>query len=140
MPEEKITLRIPKAAIEFNVSQERIIDILTKHGFEIKSPSAKLTAEMYDCLQGELAKDKMVKEKSGQMQPPKAKKEEGKTANAEEVQDDKGDHVIIHTTGIQTVKTPVPHLPGVKVVDKISLDSLKPSKSKTSKKEQRRII
>lgn len=63
MPEEKTSLRIPKAAIEFNVSQERIIDILTKHGFEIKSLSAKLSAEMYDCLLGELAKDKMVKEK-----------------------------------------------------------------------------
>ena len=77
MPEEKITaLRIPKAAIEFNVSQDRIIDILTKNGFEIKSPSAKVTAEMYECLQKELAKDKLVKEKSGQIQPPKNKKEE----------------------------------------------------------------
>ena len=138
MPEEKTSLRIPKAAIEFNVSQERIIDILTKHGFEIKSPSAKLSAEMYDCLLGELAKDTMVKEKSGQMAPPKAKKEETKSEDAEAAHDDKGGgHVIIHTTGIQTVQTPVTHLPGVKEVGKMSLEDLKkPSKSKTSKKKE----
>jgi translation initiation factor IF-2 len=138
MPEEKTSLRIPKAAIEFNVSQERIIDILTKHGFEIKSPSAKLSAEMYDCLLGELAKDKMVKEKSGQMVPPKAKKEEAKAEEAEAAHDDKGGgHVIIHTTGIQTVQTPATHLPGVKEVGKMSLEDLKkPSKSKTSKKKE----
>ncbi len=138
MPEEKTSLRIPKAAIEFNVSQERIIDILTKHGFEIKSPSAKLSAEMYDCLLGELAKDKMVKEKSGQMVPPKAKKEEAKAEEAEAAHDDKGGgHVIIHTTGIQTVQTPATHLPGVKEVGKMSLEDLKKSsKSKTSKKKE----
>jgi len=138
MPEEKTSLRIPKAAIEFNVSQERIIDILTKHGFEIKSPSAKLSSEMYDCLLGELAKDKMVKEKSGQMVPSKAKKEEAKADEADSVHDDKGSgHVLIHTTGIQTVQSPTPYLPGVKEVGKMSLEDLKkPSKSKSSKKKE----
>lgn len=77
MPEEKkLTPRLPKAASEFNVSQERVIDILTKNGFEINNPSPnmKLTVEMYQCLQKELAKDKMVKEKSDQKMPQKAKK------------------------------------------------------------------
>ena len=99
MPEEKVTLRIPKAAIEFNVSQERIIDILTKNGFEIKSPSAKLTDDMYQCLLKELAKDKLVKEKSGQISPSKSKKEEVKTAAPEKSADEGnvGEHVIIHT-------------------------------------------
>jgi translation initiation factor IF-2 len=123
MPEEKITaLRIPKAAIEFNVSQDRIIDILTKNGFEIKSPSAKVTAEMYECLQKELAKDKLVKEKSGQIQPPKNKKEETKTTakTSEEEQ------VIIRT----------PNLPGIKEVGKMDPEDLKPNKQKNSKKEE----
>ena len=133
MPEEKITLRIPKAAIEFNVSQDRIIDILTKNGFEIKSPSAKLSAEMYDCLQKELAKDKLVKEKSGQMQPTKSKKEEVTAVESEKAQEVKDNNdLIIRSTGIQTAKIPV-NLPKVKVVDKISLDSLTSSKSKNSK-------
>ena len=123
MPEEKITaLRIPKAAIEFNVSQDRIIDILTKNGFEIKSPSAKVTAEMYECLQKELAKDKLVKEKSGQIQPPKNKKEEPKTtAKASEEE-----QVIIRT----------PNLPGIKEVGKMDPEDLKPVKQKSSKKEE----
>ena len=123
MPEEKITaLRIPKAAIEFNVSQDRIIDILIKNGFEIKSPSAKVTAEMYECLQKELAKDKLVKEKSGQIQPPKNKKEEPKTtAKASEEE-----QVIIRT----------PNLPGIKEVGKMDPEDLKPVKQKSSKKEE----
>ncbi len=123
MPEEKATaLRIPKAAIEFNVSQDRIIDILTKNGFEIKSPSAKVTAEMYECLQKELAKDKLVKEKSGQIQPTKNKKEETKTTakTSEEEQ------VIIRT----------PNLPGIKEVGKMDPEDLKPNKQKNNKKEE----
>ena len=68
MPEEK-KVKVPRlgqAAKEFNVSNDRIIDILTKNGFEISAPTpnSKLTEEMYLCLQKELAKDKMVKEKS----------------------------------------------------------------------------
>ena len=89
MPEEKVTaLRIPQAAKEYNVSQDRIVDILTKHGFEIKTQNAKLSAEMQQCLQKELAKDKMVKEKSDQILPPKNKKEEAKTATTEKVHEE----------------------------------------------------
>ena len=82
MPEEKVKKpRLGQAATEFNVSMDRIIDILTKNGLEISSPTlnSKLTEEMYLCLQKELAKDKMVKEKSDQILTPKTKKEETKT-------------------------------------------------------------
>ena len=85
MPEEKVKKpRLGQAATEFNVSMDRIIDILTKNGLEISSPTlnSKLTEEMYLCLQRELAKDKMVKEKSDQILTPKTKKEETKTAAA----------------------------------------------------------
>ena len=128
MPEEKVTaLRIPQAAKEYNVSQDRIVDILTKHGFEIKTQNAKLSAEMQQCLQKELAKDKMVKEKSDQILPPKNKKEEAKTATIEKVHEEESDsqHVIIHSTGI-----------GVKSVGKIDLEALKPTKSKAKKEAE----
>ena len=128
MPEEKVTaLRIPQAAKEYNVSQDRIVDILTKHGFEIKTQNAKLSAEMQQCLQKELAKDKMVKEKSDQILPPKNKKEEAKTATTEKVHEEESDsqHVIIHSTGI-----------GVKSVGKIDLEALKPTKSKAKKEAE----
>lgn len=146
MPEEKVTLRIPKAAIEFNVSQERIIDILTKNGFEIKSPSAKLTDDMYQCLLKELAKDKLVKEKSGQISPSKSKKEEVKTAAPEKSADEGnvGEHIIIHTNKLPEVKnveTTEVHTPGVNIIGKVSLDTLKkPSSKKASENKEEPTI
>ena len=67
MPEEKVKkTRLGQAATEFNVSMDRIVDVLKKNGLEINSPTlnSKLSEEMYLCLQKELAKDKLVKEKS----------------------------------------------------------------------------
>ncbi len=128
MPEEKVTaLRIPQAAKEYNVSQDRIVDILTKNGFEIKTQNAKLSLEMQQCLQKELAKDKLVKEKSDQILPPKNKKEEEKTPSPKTSQEEDTDsrHVIIHSTGI-----------GVKSVGKIDLEALKPTKSKAKKEAE----
>lgn len=139
MPEEKIKKpRLGQAATEFNVSMDRIVDVLKKNGLEISSPTlnSKLTEEMYICLQKELAKDKMVKEKSDQILPSKSKKEDAKsTATTKNHEEDTDNHVIIHSTNIPTIETPTTVLPGVKVLDKIDLDALKPSKSKSSKKE-----
>jgi translation initiation factor IF-2 len=139
MPEEKIKKpRLGQAATEFNVSMDRIVDVLKKNGLEISSPTlnSKLTEEMYLCLQKELAKDKMVKEKSDQILPSKSKKEETKSAaTTKSHEEDTENHVIIHSTNIPTIETPTTVLPGVKVLDKIDLDALKPSKSKASKKE-----
>ncbi len=139
MPEEKIKKpRLGQAATEFNVSMDRIVDVLKKNGLEISSPTlnSKLTEEMYICLQKELAKDKMVKEKSDQILPSKNKKEDAKsTAITKNHEEDTDNHVIIHSTNIPTIETPTTVLPGVKVLDKIDLDALKPSKSKSSKKE-----
>ena len=135
MPEEKVTaLRIPQAAKEYNVSQDRIVDILTKNGFEIKTQNAKLSAEMQQCLQKELAKDKMVKEKSDQNAPVKAKNEPRPSVDDKGQEEDTGGHVIIHTHGFQPVEPIGNHLPGITVVDKIDLDTLKTGKQKIAKK------
>jgi translation initiation factor IF-2 len=130
MPEEKVTaLRIPKAAIEFNVSQDRIIDILTKNGFEIKSPSAKLSAEMYECLQKELAKDKLVKEKSTQSAPQKNKNEDASTSAQGKPGDDGS--LLIRSNKI----------PGVKVVGEVSPEILKkPGRKNSDNKEENNPI
>jgi translation initiation factor IF-2 len=140
MPEEKVTsLRIPQAAKEYNVSQDRIIDILTKNGFEVKTQNAKLSAEMQLCLQKELAKDKLVKEKSDQiLTPSKGKKEEAKTTattpSAEE--EHIGQHVIIHTTklpGVKDVEPQESHAPEIKIIGTVSPELLaKASGKKTS--------
>ena len=141
MPEEKVKKpRLGQAATEFNVSMDRIIDILTKNGLEISSPTlnSKLTEEMYLCLQKELAKDKMVKEKSDQILTPKTKKEETKTvaAPAPAEEETTGQHIIIHTTKLPEVKTvevPVSHAPEVKIIGSVDPETLaKPSGKKSS--------
>ena len=141
MPEEKVKKpRLGQAATEFNVSMDRIIDILTKNGLEISSPTlnSKLTEEMYLCLQKELAKDKMVKEKSDQILTPKTKKEETKTvaAPAPAEEETTGQHIIIHTTKLPEVKTvevPASHAPEVKIIGSVDPETLaKPSGKKSS--------
>lgn len=138
MPEEKIsTPRLPKAASEFNVSQERVIDILTKNGFEINNPSPnmKLSVEMYQCLQKELAKDKLVKEKSDQIIPQKAKKDESKQQTNEKISEEENDNdaVIIKTTRIGAQKAPsITHAPIAepKIIGTIPLENLTSGKKK----------
>ncbi len=140
MPEEKkLTPRLPKAASEFNVSQERVIDILTKNGFEINNPSPnmKLTVEMYQCLQKELAKDKMVKEKSDQKMPQKAKKEEPKpqtTASKNGEDESDTDAVIIKTTKIGAQAPVITHTPvqEPKILGTIPIEALNGGKKKKS--------
>ena len=143
MPEEKVnTLRIPKAATEFNVSKDRIIDILTKNGFEIASQNAKLSEEMYQCLQKELAKDKMVKEKSDQILTPKSKKEESKSAAAPKPAEEEntGQQVIIRSTKlpeVQVVEETAPHTPEIKIIGSVPPETLgKPAKKKSSGKSE----
>ena len=139
MPEEKIKVpRLGQAAKEFNVSNDRIIDILTKNGLEINAPTpnSKLSLEMYQCLQKELAKDKMVKEKSDQIIPPRIKKEEAKPAASDKFpEEDKDSHILIHTNRlpeIQTVDTTI-HTPEVKIIGSVPIESLtKPAKKKSS--------
>ena len=138
MPEEKIkTPRLGQAAKEFNVSNDRIIAILAKNGLEINAPTpnSKLSVEMYQCLQKELAKDKLVKEKSDQILPSKIKKEEAKSDSPEKGREEEpdGHHIIIHTTKLvdaPAVEAPMVHGPDVKIIGSVSPESL----VKTSKK------
>ena len=141
MPEEKIKApRLGQAAKEFNVSNDRIIAILAKNGLEINAPTpnSKLSVEMYQCLQKELAKDKLVKEKSDQILPSKNKKEESKTDSSEKGREEESDghHIIIHTTKLvdaPAVETTVVHGPDVKIIGSVSPESLvKNSKKNTS--------
>ena len=147
MPEEKIkTPRLGQAAKEFNVSNDRIIAILAKNGLEINAPTpnSKLSVEMYQCLQKELAKDKLVKEKSDQILPSKIKKEESKADSPSKGREEEpdGHHIIIHTTKLvdaPAVEAPVVHAPDVKIIGSVSPESLvkssKKSASGTTKEE-----
>ena len=58
-------IRLGKAASEFNVSTQTIIESLQKKGFAIDNkPTAKLTEEMYSYISGVFSSDKEAKEQS----------------------------------------------------------------------------
>src|SRR3954462_10983830 len=70
-------LKLPRllaAAIEFNIGQDTLVDVLAGKGFsrdELK-PTAKLSEAMYRSLQQEFQKDKAIKNKADQIEIPKA--------------------------------------------------------------------
>ena len=58
-------IRLGKAASEFNVSTQTIIESLQRKGFAIDNkPTAKLTEEMYGYIAGIFSSDKEAKEES----------------------------------------------------------------------------
>lgn len=62
---ESGTIRLNKAAREFNVGQGTIVEYLHKKGYDIdQNPNTKLTGEMYDLLTREYMGEKSVKEES----------------------------------------------------------------------------
>jgi translation initiation factor IF-2 len=65
MSEGTITIRLSKAAREFNIGVSTIVDFLSKKGMSIeKDPNFKLSQEMYVILLKEFAPDKHVKEEA----------------------------------------------------------------------------
>lgn len=64
MTEKRKIPRLGKAAVEFNVSMQTVVDFLNKKGFAVDAnPNAKLAEEMYDLLVKEFHKEKEAKEK-----------------------------------------------------------------------------
>ena len=65
MSESKNTIRLMKAAKEFNVGKSTIVDFLTKAGYTIENkPDPMLSSEMYDSLLSEYDAEKAAKKKS----------------------------------------------------------------------------
>jgi len=65
MSEGTITIRLSKAAREFNIGVSTVVDFLLKKGFTIeKDPNSKLSQEMYSLLMKEFATEKHVKEEA----------------------------------------------------------------------------
>ncbi len=63
MAETNKTIRLSKAAREFNISKNTVIEFLEKKGFKIESsPNTKLAPEMYALLVNEFQNEKAVKE------------------------------------------------------------------------------
>jgi translation initiation factor IF-2 len=65
MSEGAVSVRLSKAAREFNIGIKTVVDFLNKKGFHMETdPNAKLSAEMYNLLMKEFASEKHVKEEA----------------------------------------------------------------------------
>ncbi|MGA2822201.1 MAG: translation initiation factor IF-2 [Bacteroidales bacterium] len=65
MSEGATTIRLSKAAREFNIGVSTVVDFLLKKGFTVeKDPNSKLSQEMYTLLMKEFATEKHVKEEA----------------------------------------------------------------------------
>jgi len=65
MSESTTTVRLSKAAREFNIGINTVVDFLSKKGFKVdRDPNAKITQEMYALLMKEFASEKHVKEEA----------------------------------------------------------------------------
>lgn len=65
MSEGATTVRLSKAAREFNIGISTVVEYLSKKGFTVdRDPNGKLNEEMYNLLKKEFATEKQVKEEA----------------------------------------------------------------------------
>ncbi len=110
MSEETIfTIRLSKAAKEFNVGKDTIVEFLAKKGFKVDpSPNTKLTAEMYALLVKEYQGEKEVKNEAMKLGNLSFKggsvSVDSALQSAKPVEEDDHEEVIIRTT---TISSPI---------------------------------
>lgn len=110
MSETTNTIRLMKAAKEFNVGKTTIVDFLTGKGFAVDNkPDPVLSGEMYDALIAEYDAERAAKKKSD------------KVVLAKAVADDKK-AVAKPEKPTETVKIAAPEVEGPKVLGKIDID------------------
>jgi len=139
MPIRSKTVRLSKAAKEFNVGISTIVDYLSSKGYEIESkPNTKIEADAYEVLIEEFQDSKQLKEKSklagvtpGKRETVSIKKEEPEEPKKEEPKEEKKEEDT-------AIKPSVEKKPGISVVGKIDLDKKKSEKEapKEEKKEE----
>ena len=146
MPGKLKTVRLSKAAKEFNVGTSTIVEFLASKGYEIDSkPNTKIEEAAYEILMNEFQDSKQLKEKSKMAGVSSGKRETvslDKSAKDEKKPEKKEeepapDILIKNMQGSdeEVVKPEVKKAPGVSVVGKIDLNK-KESKPKEVKKEE----
>ncbi len=71
------TVRVKKAATEFNISVQHLVEHLASKGFSVESnPNAKISDEMYQALLRDFGQDKKIKEQAAHIHIGKAGKED----------------------------------------------------------------
>lgn len=144
--------RLAKAASYFNVGREEIVQYLTDKGFEIAdNPNAKIEDAMFDVLNEKYSSEHDLKEESAQFISQNAKPKEEKIvsppkAEPKPVKEEKEEIVekvekvttkIVEEAKPEKIEAEKPRI-GLKVVDKIDVESTKPAKKakKTTKEEE----
>ncbi len=142
MAGEKKPTRLGKAASEFNVSKDAIVELLQRKGITIEnSPNTKLAPEMYEILLQEFSGEKQVKEEASKISMDysygKPKAEESAPA-AQPVEEEPAREILIKQVNV-IEKEPVQNIeieiPKPKVVGKIDLDEPKKAKKPAAKEE-----
>ncbi len=103
--ETNFTIRLSKAAKEFNVGKDTIVEFLAKKGFKVDpSPNTKLTAEMYALLVKEYQGEKEVKNEAMKLGNLSYKggsvSVDSALQSAKPVEEDDHEEVIIRTNTI----------------------------------------
>jgi len=161
------TPRLMAAAKEFNIGTNTLIDFLVSKSFnadELK-PTTKLTEAMYRVLQSEFQQDKAAKQKAEQVDLPKGanadqkkkkdeedlsfKKKEEKPKAPEPIIEPVKEEPVAVEIAVEipdeespksevTKKIDAPEIEGLKILDKIDLDSIDSSTrpKKAKKKEE----
>ena len=110
--ETNFTIRLSKAAKEFNVGMGTILDFLAKKGFQVdSSPNTKLTSEMYALLVKEYQGEREVKneaKKLGDLSYKGGSVSVDSTVQSpvNTIEDDDTDEVFIRTSTLG-IKTPI---------------------------------
>ncbi|HKK38825.1 MAG TPA: translation initiation factor IF-2 [Cryomorphaceae bacterium] len=142
MPIRKASVRLSKAAKEFNVGIKTIVDTLADKGFEIESkPNTKIEPAAYEILMEEFQDSKQLKEKAKSAGKVTANKEtvtiEREKEERKEKEEEKEEVLIKNVQGStdDVYKTEVKDKPGISVVGKIDLD--KDKRQAEAKKEEK---
>lgn len=145
MPAKSKTVRLSKAAKEFNVGIATIVEFLASNGHDIDAnPNTKIDGDAYEILKNEFQDSKTLKEKSklagvsagkretvsldrGETQEERPVKEEPKEIFIKNVQGSEDDEIF---------KPSAARGPGVSVVGKIDLDKKKNALAEEKRKEE----
>ncbi len=135
--ETNFTIRLSKAAKEFNVGKDTIVEFLAKKGFKVDpSPNTKLTAEMYALLVKEYQGEKEVKNEAMKLGNLSYKggsvSVDSALQSAKPVEEDDHEEVIIRTN---TIASPTKKATKAAATEPKKEEKTEEVKEETSQKE-----
>ena len=150
MPGKSQTVRLSKAAKEFNVGISTIVEYLASNGHEIESnPNTKIDATAYEILKSEFQDSKTLKEKSKMAGVSSGKREtvslDRNEPEAEKPAKEEPKEILIKNVQGTTdqeeevIKPSASKGPGISVVGKIDLDKKKKAPVEEKKEEEKPV-